>query len=201
MNAIVDVHAHYLPKEYLDAMAAAGVHDVEGFPLPTWSEAEHLAEMDRNGLTSSILSVSTPGLDFVSGQQRLDLARRLNEDMAERRERTRGRFGAFALIPLPGVTASLKEIEYALDTLHMDGVGVLSNYAGSYLGDEAFIDVFAELNRRCAVLFVHPTAPPHWTEFSVGYPATALEYLFDVTRWLLQVISSGMLRRSQKSNS
>ena len=198
MNAIVDVHAHCLPKEYLDAMTAAGVHDVEGFPLPTWSEAEHLAEMDRNGLTSSILSVSTPGLDFVSGQQRLDLARRLNEDMAERRERTRGRFGAFALIPLPDVKASLKEIEYALDTLHMDGVGVLSNYAGSYLGDEAFIDVFAELNRRCAVLFVHPTAPPHWTEFSVGYPATALEYPFDVTRWLLQVISSGMLRRFTK---
>ena len=198
MKAIVDVHAHCLPKEYLDAMNAAGVHDVEGFPLPKWSEEEHLAEMDRNGITSSVLSVSTPGLEFVTGQKCFDLARKLNEDMAERRTRTKGKFGAFALLPLPDVKAALKEIEYALDTLHMDGVGVLSNYGGKYLGDEAFTEIFAELDRRSAVLFVHPTAPPHWTEFAVGYPATALEYPFDVNRWLLQVVSSGMLRRFKK---
>lgn len=192
---IIDVHAHLVPADYLAAMHAAGVHDVEGFPLPPWSEDAHLATMDRNGITASILSISAPGVSFTGGQAARDLARRINEAAAERRARSNGRFGAFALLTLPDVDGALAEMAYALDVLKLDGVGLLTNVGGTYLGDPAFEALFAEADRRGAVVYTHPVAPPGYEKLVLGYAASALEYPFDTTRMLLNLVASGTLRR------
>ena len=194
----IDVHAHLVPPDYVAAMHAAGVDDVEGFPLPKWSEESHLAVMDRNGITSSILSISAPGIKFASGQAARDLARRINEGSAERRQRTKGRFGAFALLMLPDVEGAIAEMDYALDVLKLDGIGLLTNYDGTYLGDPAFDALFAAAAARDAVVYTHPVAPVGYEKLLLGYSASALEYPFDTTRMLVNLAASGTLRRYPK---
>jgi 6-methylsalicylate decarboxylase len=130
-----------------------------------------LEAMDRNGVRSSILSISSPALSFVGGDAARELARSANENVRALIEAHPDRFGAFAVLPLPEVDASPREISYALDTLGLDGVGVLTNYAGAYLGDRRFAPLFDELQRREAVVFIHPTQPPGFSRLSLGLPA------------------------------
>jgi 6-methylsalicylate decarboxylase len=195
MQGLIDVHAHLVTPEYLAAMRAAGISDVDGFPLPEWSEQEHLELLDRHGISAAVLSFSAPGLGFASGRQARELARRLNQGAAERRARTNRRLGAFAVLTLPDVDGALEEMAHALDELELDGIGLLTNIDGRYLGDPAFDAVFAEAERRGAVIFTHPVAPVGWERISVGYAAPALEYPFDTTRMLVNLVASGTLRR------
>ena len=105
------------------------------------------------------------------------------------------RFGSFALLPLPDVDGALEEITYALDILHLDGVGLFSSVNNRYLGDPLFDPVFDELNRRQAVVFIHPThceAPP---ETNLGAPPFVVEYVFDTTRAVVNLIFTGTLKR------
>lgn len=194
-DKFIDVHAHYLPSFYLDAMRAAGIGDVDGWPLPEWSVNEAIQVMDRHGVDAQILSVSSPGVSFASDIARPGLARRLNEYVARLIREYTPRFGAFAVLPLPDVEASLREIEYALDVLGLDGVGLLSNYGGTYLGDPSFEPVFAELNRRRTVVFIHPTAPPIADGARVKLPAPIIEYPFDTTRVAANLVSGGVIDR------
>ena len=99
------------------------------------------------------------------------------------------------MLPLPDVDAALAEIAHALDVLDMDGVGLLSNYRGVYLGDPRPEPVMAELDRRKAVAFVHPTIPPHWNAFTLDIPAPVLEYTFDSTRMAEKLVASGAKAR------
>jgi predicted TIM-barrel fold metal-dependent hydrolase len=192
---LIDVHAHWLPPAYLAAMASAGIHDVDGFPMPDWSEHGHLAVMDRQGIASSILSISAPGIGFVTGAAARDLARRVNEEAAALRDRSAGRFGAFALLTLPDVDGALREMEYALDTLHLDGIALLTNIDGIYLGDPRFDAVFDQADRRQAVIYTHPVAPPGFNRSILGFSGPALEYPFDTTRMILNLVATGTLRR------
>ncbi len=191
----VDVHAHVFPDFYASAMKAAGVTDVDGWPSPKWSVEAMLEAMDAHKIVAQILSLSSPGVTFAAGRDAADLARRLNEYMAGLVEDHSPRLGSLAVLPLPDVEASLTEITYALDTLGMDGVGLLSNYHGVYLGDERLDPVFAELNRRKAVTFVHPTIPPHWDAFKVAIPAPVMEYTFDSTRMAQHMVATGAKAR------
>ena len=119
---------------------------------PQWTPEMSIAAMDRNGIATAITSVSAPGVWFGDGAQTRHLARHCNDYAAAMRAVHAGRFGVFACLPLPDVDASLREIEYALDTLRADGIGLLTNYAGVFPGDPAFVRVFDELNRRKAVV-------------------------------------------------
>ncbi len=187
----VDVHAHVFPDFYAAAMEAAGVHDVDGWPNPKWSPEAMLEAMDGHRIQAQVLSVSSPGVTFAEGQDAARLARQLNEYMAGLVRDHAPRFGSMAVLPLSDVDASLAEIDYALDTLGMDGVGLLSNYRGIYLGDDRINPVLAELDRRKAVVFVHPTIPPHWDSFTIDIPAPVLEYTFDSTRMAEKLVASG----------
>ena len=135
--------------------------------------------------------MSSPGVDFLEGEKAAKMARRLNEFTAKLVKEYSPCFGSLAILPLPDVEASLKEIAYACDTLGVDGFGLTSNYHGVYLCDPFLDSVFDGLNRRKAVVFVHPTVPPHWKTFAIDLPAPVMEYVFDSTRVAQNLVHSG----------
>ena len=124
-----------------------------------------------------------------------DLARRCNEFSAQLIQEYPQRFGAFAILPLPDIDASLRELEYALDTLKLDGVVLLSSVDGRYPGDPLFHELFTELNRRKAVIFLHPTVPAINRELKLNLPPFMIEFVFDTTRAVTNLLYSGTLER------
>ena len=191
----VDVHAHIFPDFYAEALSEAGINDVDGWKNPEWDVQSTLKAMDEHKVRTQVLSMSSPGIDFLEGEKASRMARRLNEFLARLVEDHAPRFGSLAILPLPDIEASLEEITYACDTLGVDGFGLTSNYHGKYLGDPVLDPVFAELNRRKAVVFVHPTVPPHWKAFTVGLPAPVMEYVFDSTRMAQRLVQAGAKAR------
>ncbi|MGE0600784.1 MAG: amidohydrolase family protein [Dehalococcoidia bacterium] len=195
----IDVHAHYLPGAYRAAATAAGHARPDGMPmLPPWSVESALELMDQNDIQASILSVSSPGVFFGDAAAARQLARNVNEAGAEAVAAHPRRFGLFASLPLPDVDAALSEIAYAFDTLHADGVALMSSYAGAHLGDPAFDAVFEELNRRKAVIFMHPTSPVCIScgeRGMLGFPGPMLEFMFESTRTVTNLAYSGTFTR------
>jgi predicted TIM-barrel fold metal-dependent hydrolase len=188
----IDVHAHYLPDFYRDALRAAGHDQPDGFPyIPEWSAAEHLHVMDRLGVERSMLSISSPG---VLGDA--DLARAVNEAGHRAVVDHPGRFGVLAALPLPDVDRTMAEIAHCADELDVDGFALLTNVDGTYLGDASFAPVFAELNRRHARVLVHPTSPACWEHSSLGRPRPMIEFLFDTTRTIVDLILNGTVAAS-----
>ena len=187
----VDVHAHVFPDFYAEALKEAGINDIDGWKNPVWSVESALKAMDSNNVRTQVLSMSSPGISFLSGSKLSQMARRLNEFKAGLVRDHTPRFGLLAVLPLPDIDASLAELTYACDSLDADGFGLLSNYDGIYLSDPKFHPVLEELNRRKSVVFVHPTIPPGWKNFTVGLPAPIMEYLFDTTRMAQSLVHNG----------
>jgi predicted TIM-barrel fold metal-dependent hydrolase len=194
----IDVHFHYLSPEYREKMIDAVGGSPDGFAAPQWSAEAALAMMDRMGIATGMLSVSSPGVHFGNDPKARVLARSVNEFAARTMADHRGRFGAFASLPLPDVDGSLLEIAYALDTLKLDGVVMLTNFNGVYLGDKRLDPAFDELNRRSAVVFIHPTSPICWQQSALGYPRPMIEFTFDSTRAVVNLIFSGTTTRCPK---
>ncbi len=194
---LIDAHSHYLPPSYAQALADAGLVTLDGgFPVPQWSEEKALAHMDRHNIEVSMLSVSSPTVGFLKAPlARQRLAREVNTFAGALVQRKPQRFGAFATLPLPDVDASLAEIGYALDVLHLDGVVMETNVHGIYLGDARLDPLFAELNRRRATLFLHPTSPPCLEAVGLGRPAPILEFPMDTARTVTDLIFAGTLTR------
>ena len=198
----IDVHAHFLPEQYRAALVAAGHAKPSGMPgIPAWSVESALAMMDRLHIDAAVLSISAPGLHFGDDAAARKLARYTNETGANAVVAHPRRFGLFAALPLPDIDGSLAEVEYAFDTLHSDGVVVESNHNGVYLGDRKLDPVFDELNRRHAKVFIHPTNPhcPCCQDPTalppIGYPFPMLEFMFETTRAVFNLILSGTLQR------
>lgn len=200
----IDVHAHYLPEKYRLALAAAGHAKPSGMPgIPQWSVDAHLAMMERLGIASSVLSISAPGIHFGDDTAARALARHCNEEGALAMRAHPKRFGLFATLPLPDVEGSLEEIQYAFDELGADGVVLETNFHGVYLGDRRFDSVFAELDRRHATVFIHPNNPQcpccQGTEVGalppIGYPFPMIEFMFETTRAVFNLILSGTLAK------
>ncbi|MGW7645211.1 amidohydrolase family protein [Streptomyces bobili] len=158
-SGLVDVHAHLLPDFYVQQATAAGHAHPDGMGgWPSWSVTAHLDLMDRNGIETAMLSISSPGVHFGDDKTARLLARRVNEYAAELTRDHPGRFGNFVSLPLPDVDGTLEEIPWAFDELGADGVALMTHTHGMYLGDERLDPVFAELDRRRAVVFLHPTS-------------------------------------------
>jgi predicted TIM-barrel fold metal-dependent hydrolase len=163
--------------------------------LPGWDAGEHLAVMDRAGIAMSVLSISSPGVHFGDDDAASELARQVNEDGKRAVEAHPGRFGLFGSLPVPNIEAAIKELNYCYDTLAVDGIVMLTNVGGTYLGDPVLEPLFDELDRRHARLFIHPTSPPCWEQVCFGRPRSMVEFLFDTTRAVVNMVLSGMIAR------
>jgi len=184
-----------LPEFYQTALSDLGITVSGGRPIPEWDLQSTLALMDRHAIATAITSISEPGIYFGDKVFTKDLARRCNEFSAQLIRDYPLRFGAFATLPLPDLDASLRELEYALDTLKLDGVVLLSSIDGRYLGDPLFDELFTELNRRKAVVFLHPTVPAINSALKLDLPPFLIEFVFDTTRAVTNLLYSGTLER------
>lgn len=191
MSGLIDVHAHFLPEAYREALVRHGHDQPDGFPfVPEWSAVDHVALMDRLGIERSMLSISSPGVAMETG-----LARLTNEEGRRAVVDHPGRFGLFASLPLPDVDAAMAEIAHCCDHLDVDGFALLTHVDGTYLGDPALAPVWAELDRRRARVFIHPTSPPCWERTAHGRPRPMVEFLFDTTRAVVDLVLSGTIAR------
>ena len=159
---LIDVHHHVVPPFYLaenrDRIVAAGGGRINPAYL-SWTPEQALAAMDRNGVEIAVLSLSVSAYWFGDAQAAARTARRVNDYAADLVRSYPGRFGMFGIIPLPDTEASLREIEYAYSVLKADGIGLATSYDDKWLGHPDYQPVLEELNRRKAVVFVHPTTP------------------------------------------
>jgi predicted TIM-barrel fold metal-dependent hydrolase len=188
----IDTHHHYVPAFYRDWLVAKG-EAAGGLPIPDWSPEASLELMDAHGIETAILSVSTPGVEPGDREEARTMARRLNEYAAELGRNHPGRFGLFAMMPLPDVEGALEELVHAFDELHADGVVLHANAKGTYLGDPLFDPLFDELQRRRATVFVHPSTLPG--PGVPGLPAYAADFLLDSVRAAMNLARTGTLDR------
>jgi len=191
----IDVHQHILPAHYVQAVGefAVGSQGSTG-RVPAWGLEAALEGMDRAGIQMAITSVSAPGFRGLTPQGECDMTRWCNDFAAELSHTYPKRFGSFAALPLSSLDACLYELSYAMDTLHSDGVCLLSNYDGRYLGDVHFFRLYEELNRRKTVVFVHPTSPLQEVKIN-QLSASTLEFTFDTTRTMASLVFGGVLMR------
>jgi predicted TIM-barrel fold metal-dependent hydrolase len=197
---LVDVHHHFYPKPLLDAMQAwQGKHGLPPLagPVPAWTPARTLEEMDKNGIATAMLELASPhGVWFdVDPAAVPQLSRTCNEFAAGLVRDHPGRFGLFASLPMPNVAASLQEIAYAFDTLKADGIGLPTSFGDKYPGEKAYAPVFEELNRRKALVVFHPYAPNCCGTVVSGVAESILEYPYDTGRAVLSLLVSGTFAR------
>ena len=194
----IDTHHHILPSVYTSALAKIGITSAGGVPFPNWNVQKSLDVMDRNGIATAITSISAPGIYFGDFEFSKDLAKRCNEFSADLISDNKMRFGGFAVLPLPDVKAAVNELEYALDVLKLDGVVLLSNVDGHYLGTSKFDDLYSELNRRKAIVYIHPTVPANGKFPKMKIPTSVEEFVFDTTRAISSLILNKTLKRFPK---
>jgi predicted TIM-barrel fold metal-dependent hydrolase len=151
--------------------------------------------MDRAGVATALTSITTPALRFLDEAGAAKLARECNEYSAKLAGDSRGRFGMFAVMPMPHVEATLREIAYALDALKADGIGLLTSYGDKWLGDPAFAPVMDELNRRRAVVYTHPTTANCCGNLIPDVPESIIEWGTDTTRTIASLVFSGTAAR------
>jgi 6-methylsalicylate decarboxylase len=181
----IAVHHHFAPPNWLKA-STTGTRIWQ-----TWTPQKSLDSMNEGGCQKAYLSITQPGVTFGDNALAIRLARDANEYGTKLRADYPGRFGVFAAIPFPDVDASLKEIAYALDTLKCDGVGMFTSYGKTYLGDAVFNPIFEELNRRKAVMFVHPSNPSCCTGMLDPISDSDIEFGTDTSRAIARVIMGG----------
>jgi 6-methylsalicylate decarboxylase len=190
---IIDTHHHIYPPNYTRASISRLMADTPTLPesaYTSWTPSLSLERMDKAGIATALCSMTSPGIWFDDGKDAARArARDCNEFGARMAADFPGRFGMFAAIPLPDIDGSLREIEYALDTLHLDGIGLLTSFDGRLLGDPAFLPVFQEINRRKAAVFVHPTMS--CGNLFPGIVAPTIEFPTDTTRTIASLILNG----------
>jgi predicted TIM-barrel fold metal-dependent hydrolase len=201
-SRVIDCHHHFVSPAYIKALSLKDGHHVAGYTtwfaldrLKDYTPAQDLETMDREGVAVSMLSCTTPGVWFGDPDETRAMTREMNEFGARIAAGHRGRFGLFALLPLPTIDDSLREIEYVFDTLKADGVGLVTSYGNHWLGDPAFRPVFDELNRRKAIVYTHPIDAPCCQDLMPGVSSPTLEYNTDTARTIFSLLATGAATR------
>ena len=194
MAGRIDVHFHMIPQFYADLVYAAGSGPAIG-RYPDWSPELALEIMDRFGIATALLSLGQPGVQFCKPDEARALARRCNDYSAELNARYRKRFGAFGTVSMWDVRHAVDEVGHCLDTLKFSGVSLFASYDGIFLGDAKFDPVMDALNARDGVVFVHPGTHPLSKDVKLPWPFFMMEYLFDTTRAVVNLMFGGALER------
>jgi predicted TIM-barrel fold metal-dependent hydrolase len=187
----IDVHHHFFAPAYREVMEEYAARP----PVRDWTLARTLEEMDRHGIAAAMLSLSPPGIHRVGRERTRALARAVNEHAAGIRAERPRRFGHFASVPMPHVEDTLAEIAHALDTLGADGIQLMTSYGDRWPGHPDFEPVFAELNRRKALVFIHPLEPDCCRHLIDWVPPVLAEFPQDTTRCVFSLLFSGTLAR------
>ena len=195
MTFTVDIHHHTLPDFFWQA-TNEDASPVGGIAPPPWSSAAALSFLDDAGIDVAVTSISTPGVHTGDDARARALARRCNEFTAGLIRDRPGRFAGFACLPVPDVDGALAELAYALDELELDGVVLFSNARGVYLGDKRLDPLFDELQRRGAVVFVHPNASPDPSAHVLGLPDSLIDFTADTTRAIARLHYSNTFART-----
>ena len=197
----IDVHHHILPPRWIDEERERMAGRALGFDtIAQWTPSMSLDAMDRAGIATTVTSISTVITRPDDPARAHALARDCNEFAARLTVDHPGRFGMFALLPLPHVDLCLKEIEYAADVLKCDGFKMQTSYETHWPGDPAFAPVFDELNRRKATIFFHPTVPGCCSNLLPDLNAPMIEYPFDTTRAIMSLVYGGTVKRCPDIN-
>jgi predicted TIM-barrel fold metal-dependent hydrolase len=195
MTFTVDIHHHLIPDFYRRATEHDG-QSVGGVLPAAWSQVSALSFMDDAGIDVAIASISAPGVHLGDDAQARALACRCNDFLAEMVRSRPDRFGGFAILPLPDVDGALEELARALDQLGLDGVVLLTNALGHYLGDRLYRPLFDELQRRATLVFIHPTLSPDPSAHGLGIPDSLLDFPVDTSRAVAQMHYSGTFART-----
>ena len=193
----IDVHHHILPPDYVKAVGDAAIGAPINRPAgPSWSIADSLEAMDKFGIQTALTSISSPGIPLDDTKAIQRTARACNDFAKQMSVDHPGRFGVFAFLPLPDIAASLEEVAYAYDVLHADGIALHTNYRALYLGDPHFAPLMEELNRRNAVVFVHPTVCTCTLGAIPGVATSSIEYPHDTTRTITSLLFNGTFKKN-----
>jgi predicted TIM-barrel fold metal-dependent hydrolase len=199
-SGLIDVHHHFIPPFWFEEVKEHISRQGGGRIVPNWfgwSEQRALERMDETGVATAIVSISAPGVWFGDVAQGRRLARETSLYAAQMQQRHPKRFGFFAALPLPDIEGTLREIEYAFDQLHADGVVLMTSYGDRWLGDATFDPVMQELERRAAVVYVHPGSPVCCSQLMSYVPPFLTEFTQDTNRTITSLMFSGQLARSR----
>jgi predicted TIM-barrel fold metal-dependent hydrolase len=188
----IDLHAHHIPPDYRVALLEAGQLTIAGYPTPVWTPQRALGFMDNYGIGTQVLSLSDPGVSFLSGTKAASLARSVNEYTAGLLAQYPTRFGGFAVLPLPDIDAALTELDYALNTLKLDGVGLLTSYAGQNIALPQFALIWEAVAAAGAFVFMHPATLPANEKPASPLPDFLVEFTFDTTRFVTLALYTGL---------
>ncbi len=195
---LIDVHHHVFPSFYLERNSTEVASRSKGFTQALeWTPEKSIADMDAAGTSKAILSMVAP-VWLGDNREARELATRANEYARDLKRKHAGRFGYFAVTPMPDVEGAIAEVGRALDRGEADGVGLLTNYQDKYLGDRAFDPLFAELDRRGAVVYVHPMVASCCQNLVPDIAPAFLELPFDSTRTIASLLYSGALNRYRR---
>jgi 6-methylsalicylate decarboxylase len=187
---LIDVHQHFLPPDYIQAVGESAIaKPAPSGQMPEWNSGRALELMEATSIRTAFLSISAPGIVCDQQREANRLARLCNLSASGICTAHPDRFGMFAALPLPDSAAARSEAAFAFDTLGADGVALMTNHRGAYLGDPSYSPLFDMLNERAAVVFVHPTASGN----PLVHPAevaSTLDFPFDTARTILSLLYS-----------
>ena len=193
----IDVHHHITPPTWLDALKMA---KLDNPPLANWSVAKSIEDMDKAGIATAMTSPTSPQVGFLPKADAARVARESNDYAKKLMTDHPGRFGIFAMLPVPYIDECLKEIAYALDTLKADGIGMMTSYGDKWLGHAVFAPLWEELNRRKATVYTHPTGANCCINAVPGIPDSAIEWGTDTMRTIGNLLLSGTSQKYKDIN-
>jgi 6-methylsalicylate decarboxylase len=194
----IDVHHHFLPPAWMSAYHISRPGPFDNSAMNSWTPSRSVEEMDRQLVQTAIVSLSTPNVWAGDPVIAPRIARITNEYAAKMVVDHPGRFGFFASVPITDSAAAIAELNHAFHQLHADGIVLLTSHEGRYLGHPMFDSVLSALNERGAVVFVHPATPACCANVLPSVPPAVVEFAFETTRAIVNLLMSGALSRYSK---